>query len=244
VYLWIFAGVLEENLMKQSSVQFKTTLWVRLAAVSVILAIAACSPAGQQTSSLATPITVTEAPTQAASTPDLYVGDLVNPPVQLQDFTMPSSTGEDMSLSDLDGQWRMIFFGYLHCPDFCPLTLAEYRQVKALLGEDAEQIKFLYISVDGLRDTPESMRAYLNNFDPEFIGFSGDDETLESIQSDYGFYYRRQMNTSSQAIYIVDHSTRSYLVNPSGQLVASFTYDAEPRAIASAIQWHMQQTGI
>lgn len=168
-----------------------------------------------------------------------YRGELVEPPIQLQDFTLPASTGQSLSLSDLDGQWRVIFFGYLHCPDFCPLTLAEYRQVKQLLAEEAAQVDFIYISVDGVRDTPEALRVYLANFDPDFIGLSGDDVTLARIQPDYGFYYQRRLDSGSQAVYVIDHSTRSYLVNPSGQLVATFTYDISPAAIASAIREHM-----
>jgi protein SCO1/2 len=208
--------------------------------------VSACAPARTSISTISTSVTeqITAPPTaqtSAASAADLYIGDLVQPPVQLRDFTLPSHTGDLMSLSDLDGQWRVIFFGYLHCPDFCPLTLAEYRRVKMLLGDDAERVEFVYISVDGARDTPQALREYLDNFDPEFIGLSGDDETLARIQPDYGFYYQRRLDSGSQAVYIIDHSTRSYLVDPSGQLRATFTYDVNPDAIAEAIRWHMQQ---
>jgi protein SCO1/2 len=206
-----------------------------LLAIVALLILAACAPAAVQTAALPT---ATPEPA-ASATPDRYVGDLVAPPVQLQDFTMPASTGNTLRLSDLNGRWRLMFFGYLHCPDFCPLTLTEYRQVKQLLGADATQVAFVYISVDGVRDTPQALRDYLDNFDAEFIGFSGDDETLARIQPDYGFYYRRQLNTGSQAAYIIDHSTRSYLVDPEGYLRATFTYDIAPSAIAAAIQWHM-----
>lgn len=211
------------------------------------LLVSACSPAPRaQSEPTVRPSAIAAQPTtpppaaQAEPPAGLYVGDRVDPPLELQDFTLPSSTGETMSLSDLNGQWRVMFFGYLHCPDFCPLTLAEYRQVKGLLGEDAEQVEFVYVSVDGVRDTPEALRAYLGNFDPEFIGFSGDDETLARIQPDYGFYYSRRLDSGSQAVYVIDHSTRSYLVDPEGRLRASFTYDVDPPVIASAIQWHMQ----
>ena len=173
-----------------------------------ILLLTGCSP-------------VHRTPTPASITmllPDeLYIGEVVQPPIQLQDFTLPASTGESMHLSDLNGSWRVMFFGYLHCPDFCPLTLTEYRRVKALLGEIGEQVKFLYVSVDGVRDTPEALRRYLANFDPAFIGFSGDDETLAQIQPDYDFYYRRRLPEGSQAVYVIDHSTRSYLIDPQGR---------------------------
>ncbi|MBE2184304.1 MAG: SCO family protein [Anaerolineae bacterium] len=251
--------------MKKAAVQMHLSFRLGIVSLLAVLFFSACSPAAPEAATQAAPIPteevspqadsasteeaapqVTSVPTEEAApqvTPEVgaYIGDLVNPPVQLQDFTMASSTGQNMSLSDFDGQWRLIFFGYLHCPDFCPLTLAEYRQIKALLGDDAQNIEFLYISVDGARDTPEAMRDYLDNFDPAFIGLSGDDEILARIQPDYGFYYRRQLTGGSQARYTVDHSTRTYLVDPSGQLRATFTYDITPSNIASAIQWHMRQ---
>ncbi len=247
--------------MKKAAVQMQLSFQLGIVSLLAVLFFSACSPAAPQTNTQAAPVSTEEAapisteeaapqdtsvPTEEVSpqvTPEVgvYIGDLVDPPVQLQDFTMASSTGQEMSLSDFDGKWRLIFFGYLHCPDFCPLTLAEYRQIKALLGDDAQNIEFLYISVDSARDTPEAMREYLDNFDPAFIGLSGDDETLARIQPDYGFYYRRQLTNDSQARYTVDHSTRTYLVDPSGQLRATFTYDITPSDIASAIQWHMRQ---
>lgn len=208
----------------------------------LVLTVSACSTVRMNAGSVPAPPAQSDLVTAtSARTAGLYIGDLVEPPVLLQDFTLPSHTGKSMSLIDLNGKWRVMFFGYLHCPDFCPLTLAEYRRIKTLLGEDADNVEFVYISVDGARDTPQALRDYLDNFDAEFIGFSGDDETLARIQPDYGFYYQRRLDTGSQAVYIIDHSTRSYLVDPSGHLVATFTYDATPTAVAEAIRWHMTQ---
>lgn len=172
--------------------------------------------------------------------PDVYLGDVVEPPIQVQDFTLPSSMGEPLSLSDLNGQWRVMFIGYTHCPDFCPTTLVEYRRVKTMLGDAAEHVTFVYISVDGVRDTPQMLRTYLEYFDPEFVGFSGDDETLARIQPDYGFYYRRNLQTGSQLLYTIDHSTRTYLVDPDGRLRTTFTYQTEPQTMARAILWYIE----
>lgn len=201
-----------------------------LALLPACRAISTTTDTAQTTVLLSTPL----------SAPGVYVGEVVDPPVQLQDFTLPSSTGELMSLNDLNGKWRMMFFGYLHCPDFCPLTLVEYRQVKQLLGDDAGRVAFLYVSVDGVRDTPQALHDYLDNFDPAFIGFSGDDETLARIQPDYGFYYSRRLDSGSEAVYTIDHSTRSYLIDPDGWLRATFTYNTEPEVIAEALQWYLQ----
>jgi len=109
-----------------------------------ILLLTGCSPVQRA---------LTPASTNMVIPNERYVGEVVQPPILLQDFTMPASTGESMHLSDLNGSWRVMFFGYLHCPDFCPMTLTEYKRVKGLLGETGEQVKFLYVSVDGVRDT-------------------------------------------------------------------------------------------
>lgn len=177
--------------------------------------------------------------TLAASDNGIYLGRVANPPIQVQDFTAPSNFEGITQLSDTNGTWRVIFFGYLHCPDFCPLTLSDYTRVKDILGDTSEAVTFTFISVDSVRDTADVMTPYLANFDPSFVGFSPDDEILFRIQADYGFYYERRMERGSLAIYSVDHSTRSYLLDPNGVLRASFAYDTHPQAIANALQWYI-----
>lgn len=172
------------------------------------------------------------------------IGEVMNPPILLQDFELPSSMGEAIKLSDLRGSWLVVFFGYLHCPDFCPLTLTEYKRVKKLLGDDAEAVKFVYISVDGVRDTPQAIHDYLDNFDAEFIGFSGDDTILSQIQPDYGFYYQRRLEGGDQAYYAIDHSTDSYLIDPNGFLVSKFHYGTAPRDVTRAILAYLHPEGV
>ncbi|PJF46605.1 MAG: hypothetical protein CUN48_12970, partial [Candidatus Thermofonsia Clade 3 bacterium] len=84
----------------------------------------------------------------------------------------PQLLGSVTRLSDLRGKTVMLFFGYTHCPDVCPLALSEMRKVKAALGKDAERIAFVFVSVDGTRDTPEVLRRYVRIFDPDFIGLT------------------------------------------------------------------------
>lgn len=170
-----------------------------------------------------------------------YVGQVVNPPVPVADFAQPSTHPDIHAFSDLNGQWRVIFFGYMHCPDFCPLTLVDYRTVKEQLPPNiVDDVTFIFISVDAIRDTPDKMEAYLANFDPAFVGFAPDDETLAHLQPSYGFYYQRRLDEGEQAIYTVDHSTRSYLVDPDGYLRASFAYDLPPQQIATALRWYIR----
>jgi protein SCO1/2 len=175
-------------------------------------------------------------PAEAAQEDTQYAGTVYDPPVQLSAFTMPSSTGKLLSLSDLSGRWAVLFFGYTHCPDFCPLTLAEYKRVRQLLGDDADEVQIVFISVDGERDTPEALAKYLALFDPTFIGLSGDDETLARIGPEYGLFYERRTDTGSSADYLIDHTTRSYLIDGAGRLRVSFAFGTEPEVVAESIR--------
>lgn len=188
------------------------------------------------------PVSETDALTTAAlraEADDVFVGDIANPPVAVQDFSAPSTDADVTRLSDLNGRWRLIFFGYMHCPDFCPLTLVDYKNAKAALAEAAAEVDFVFISVDADRDAIELMQAYLANFDPDFVGFSADDATLAHIQPDYGFYYERRLDSGSDAVYTIDHSTRSYLLDREGVLRTTFAYDTDPELIAGALQWYL-----
>jgi protein SCO1/2 len=188
------------------------------------------------------PVEGTDALTTAsllAAADGVFVGQVAHPPLAVQDFSAPSTHPEVAALSDLNGRWRLIFFGYMHCPDFCPLTLVDYKNAKAAMGEAAEEVEFVFISVDADRDTVALMQPYLANFDPDFVGFAADDATLARIQPDYGFYYERRLGSGSQAVYTIDHSTRSYLLDREGVLRATFAYDTDPELMAAALQWYL-----
>jgi protein SCO1/2 len=207
-----------------------------LALLLLTLTLAACAPAA-----------TAPPPTQAAPTPfviptdDGLAGEEIVPPLPLQDFTLPASTGEDLSLSAIagSGKWTMLYFGYLSCPDFCPTTLAEFTRAQQIMGDAADQVQLVFVSVDGARDTPEQLATYLRNFDPAFIGLQGDDETLARIGPDYGLFYERRTDTGSAAAYLIDHTTRTYLIDPQGRLRVTFSYDTEPQAIAETIQAYL-----
>lgn len=171
----------------------------------------------------------------------VYTGLSYDPPVQLDDFTLSASTGEMLSLTDWRGRYVLLFFGFTHCPDVCPLTLAEFKRVKTILGNTAQHVVFLFISVDSPRDTPEVLADYLARFDTEFIGMAGDDETLQQIGPQYNLFYELPANVDSQANYAVDHTGRSYVIDPVGQLRISYAYGTEAEIIAAGIQELMQR---
>jgi len=168
------------------------------------------------------------------STPLPGIADIQ--PRRVPDFTLPASTGGELSLSSIgaQGDYALVFFGYTHCPDFCPLTLAEYRLIKRELGDLAERVTFVFISVDPARDTPELLAQFVRSYDPEFIGMTGDDVTLARITPDFGLFYERHEDGSDN--YLVDHSTSSYLIDPQGNMRTIISYSAEPDDIAAHIR--------
>src|SRR5688572_21461210 len=161
----------------------------------------------------------------------------VEPPQTLQDFTLTDQDGEPFSLSDMKGEMVLMLFGYTHCPDVCPLTMLNYKKIKESLGEQADQITFVFISVDGERDTPEVMKDYLGRFDPDFIGLTGDEETLLRMGGDYDLRFAKSVDPSgSTENYLVEHNSTTYLIDKDGKLVALYLYGTEADVIAEDIQ--------
>jgi protein SCO1 len=157
---------------------------------------------------------------------------MIDPPRQLADFTLTGVDGQPLSFSDLYGKVTLLYFGYTHCPDVCPITLGEFRQVKAHLGDAAENVNFLMISVDGARDTPEYLGRYLAGFDEEFYGMTGSEVDLRRIGVDYGLYFQ----ANEGEYYTVDHTAAVFMVDQTGQLHAIFAYGTEPKVMVEKVQ--------
>jgi protein SCO1/2 len=169
-----------------------------------------------------------------------YQGVVIEPPAPAANFTLIDQNGALFRLSDQQGQILLLFFGYTHCPDVCPITLSEYKRIKALLGDKADQVRFIYITVDPERDTAERMKAFLQNFDPTFIGLTADRETLEPVWKAYGVYQQKQ-DAGSAAGYLVDHSTRMYLIDSQGRWRINYPYGMDPAKIAQDLQHLMKE---
>lgn len=158
----------------------------------------------------------------------------VDPPRALQDFTLTNQDNQPTSLRSLRGQYTLLLFGYTHCPDVCPLTLLKYKRVKDGLGELGDQIHFVFISVDGERDTPERLKPYLRNFDESFIGLTGDEATLRRIGTDYNLFFEKRPGSSADN-YLMDHTASTFLVDPEGNLVAIYPYDVEATGVETVV---------
>ena len=173
-------------------------------------------------------------PPEPTATP--LPGTVLNPPRPLEDFTLTDHTGAPFSLSDLRGRPALVFFGFTNCPDICPTTLGEFKRVKSLLGRDADEVAFVFVSVDPQRDTPERLAEYVGAFDPAFIGLTGDDAALRPIAQEFGVYYQAVPLEGSETAYTVDHTASSFALDREGRLAIVFSYGTPPDAIVQRIR--------
>lgn len=166
----------------------------------------------------------------------------IDPPRIVEDFTLISHTGDPVSLSDFSGKPVILYFGYTYCPDVCPMTLMELRRVRQALGEQAQDVGFIFVSVDGERDTPEWMARYFETrgVDDFMTGLTGDDLAIKRIGVDYGLYYEKRTDTGSQANYLVDHTASTFLINPDGKLATIFSFGTAPDVITEHLQAYLQ----
>ncbi|CEA04807.1 electron transport protein SCO1/SenC [Pseudomonas saudimassiliensis] len=158
---------------------------------------------------------------------------LFDEPRRLPAVSLQSASGGDWSTTDLQGQWDLLFFGYTFCPDICPTTMAELRQVTAgLPQEQADNLRVTMISVDPQRDTPQQMRQYLEFFKAGFHGATGEPEQLGKLAQALSVAYIEP--DTSTADYLVDHSGQVVMVDPAGHYVGFLRPPLNPQQLS---QW-------
>jgi protein SCO1 len=124
-------------------------------------------------------------------------------------------TGRQRQLEDFRGKVVVVFFGFTHCPDVCPTTLADVSQVVKQLGPDAGRVQVLFVTVDPERDTKEVLGKYVTAFDPAFLGLYGDAAATQRAAKEFKVYYEKRKTGDG---YSVDHSGQSYVIDPQGRL--------------------------
>lgn len=131
------------------------------------------------------------------------------------DFQLTDHDGKLRTLADFRGKVVAVFFGYTHCPDVCPTTLADLAQVRRKLGQDADRLQVLFVTLDPERDTRELLAQYVPAFDPTFLGLYGDMQTTAQVGKIFGVTFQKQVTTSG---YNLDHSTGTFLIGPDGKV--------------------------
>ncbi len=132
------------------------------------------------------------------------------------DFTLTDHNGQEFSLVQLRGKVVLLFFGYTSCPDVCPKELADLAMVFSRLGDDADKVQGLFVSVDPERDTQEVLKQYVSYFSSNITGLSGSAEEIDLVTQQYHTSYR--LNKQQGQFYSVDHAANLYVIDLDGRL--------------------------
>ena len=133
-----------------------------------------------------------------------------------RDFELTDHNGKPRALADFRGKVVVLFFGFTHCPDICPSTLAQFAQAAKQLGDDAKRVQFLFVTVDPERDTPEVLRAYVPAFDSRFLGLTGDMPEIMRTAKEFKVLFQKQPGKTADS-YTVDHSAGTYVFDTAGR---------------------------
>jgi protein SCO1/2 len=158
-----------------------------------------------------------------------FRGSVLDEPVSVPDFVLTDQYGQPFRLSDQRGQVVLLFFGYTQCPDVCPTTLATWRKIHEALGDDAERVRFVFVTVDPERDSPERLGLHVNAFNPDFVGLTGAQDELDAVYGVFDVYYEKDSSSGSAAGYLVNHTATTFVLDAEGKwrLRETFGTDVE-----------------
>ena len=154
-------------------------------------------------------------------------------PRPIGEFALQDHHGGAFTRERLDGVWTFMFFGYTHCPDICPTTLATLRRIEHDLAAHASAPRqHVLVSVDPARDTLEHLARYVSSFGPAFLGVTGSDGELSRLAREVGATWFRD-EPQDDGSYFVEHSASIMLIDPRGRLVALFGMPHDSATIAA-----------
>ncbi len=168
--------------------------------------------------------------------PHTFHGTLLQSPSAASDFTLLTTQNQEVSLSDFKGKIVLLYFGYTFCPDVCPATLAELADAMTILGEDAEDVQIIFISVDPERDTPNDAAKYVNHFHPSFIGVTGEIEAVSTLATIYGIYFAKAEG-SELTNYLIDHTATVVAINQDGYIKLYFPFGTTGEQFAADLDY-------
>lgn len=151
------------------------------------------------------------------------------------DFALPDTHGQVRRLADFRGKAVVVFFGYMHCPDVCPTTMAELAQVKQLLGPEGARLQPIFVTVDPERDSPELLEAYVRNFGPDFIALRGSVDATKALAQSFKAYFAKVPGQDA-ASYTMDHTAGAYVYDPQGRIRLFVRYGQPVQAWVSDLK--------
>ncbi|HHJ34544.1 MAG TPA: SCO family protein [Gammaproteobacteria bacterium] len=169
-------------------------------------------------------------------------GSILSPARKISVPVLNRDDGTDFTIEDLKGKWHLIFFGYTHCPDVCPVTLGAVAQAKKMAAVDEQTFpEVVFISVDPERDKVEMLAEYVQYFDKDFIGVTGDEKMIQALTLQMSVVYMKMPVEEGASGYIVDHSAALLLLDPEGRLVAFLNPPHDPATILKDFQTVVDQ---
>jgi len=136
-------------------------------------------------------------------------------------FTLTASSGKPFSSAELNGKPAAVFFGFTHCPDVCPTTIARLTKLRRELGKGDDALSIVFISVDPERDTPAEVDNYMKLYDSPVIGLTGTPAQIEQVKKQFGIYSRKVEQPGGS--YSVDHTATVILLDRNGQFSATLS---------------------
>lgn len=145
-------------------------------------------------------------------------------------FSLNDHTGKPVTLDTYKGKVVVLFFGFTHCPDVCPTTMAEMSAVMKELGPDADKVQVLFATLDPERDTRELLSQYVPGFDPRFVGLYGTPEQIAATTKEFKVFYQKVPGKTPDS-YTIDHTAGSYVFDKTGKIRLFLRHGGGPAPI-------------
>jgi len=158
-----------------------------------------------------------------------------------RDFALADHAGRPRTLADFRGKVVVMFFGFTHCPDVCPTTLAELATAMKKLGADGDRVQVLLVTVDPERDTPQILSQYVTAFDPRFLALRGTAEETAWVAKEFKIIYQKVAGARPDS-YTMDHSAGTYIFDSQGRLRVYVSYGQGPEVFAHDIALLLKQS--
>ncbi len=139
-------------------------------------------------------------------------------------FSLTDDEGIRRRAEDFRGKFLLVFFGYTNCPDVCPTTMAEVAQVMDDLGQLADKVQPVFVSIDPERDRKQGLKAYTQAFHPSILGLAGTDSETQAAAASFKVFYDREADPAASGGYTMSHSTGLSLLGPDGEWLKQFPY--------------------
>lgn len=155
-----------------------------------------------------------------------FNGAVITPPLSAAEINLTDHNGKPFTMSSQRSKVVLLYFGYINCPDECPLTMAHIKLALESLGDRAKNVQVLMVSTDPARDTEQGLKKFMGSFNPTFLGLTGSPEELQKVWNDYGVTVMDDGETHSNFLYVID---------PAGNIRETFLSDSDPDKIASDV---------